>query len=201
MPVRISPVRSRVGQNGEFPLLDIPGTEKKSGNRKERKKQKRKQKKQAEIEAKHCETSNGFLKGGGHGEENGNGGHEKENGNTQASKRKCWEEPLDKSGLVVLDVGGERYRTSRDAFLKYPNSRLGKLLSSSNLDEILTLCEEYTPSNPPEFFFDKNPENFSVVMELYRSGKLHIPDGAQGKELFKYFPYCCEYSPHRYLTY
>ena len=181
-----------MGQNGEFPLLDIPGTEKKSGNRKERKKQKRKQKKQAEIEARHFETSNGNLK---------SGGHEKENGITQASKNKCWEEPLDKSGLVVLDVGGERYRTSRDAFLKYPNSRLGRLLSSSNIDEILTLCEEYTPSNPPEFFFDKNPENFSVVMELYRSGKLHIPDGAQGKELFKCLTYCCEYSPHRYLTY
>ena len=39
--------------------------------------------------------------------------------------------------------------------------------------------------DPPEFFFDKNPENFASVLEMYRSGKFHIPDGGRGKNNYK----------------
>ena len=175
--MRISPARSRTGQNGEFPLLQIQGTDKKSDKKKGRKKYKQKEKKQTQVETANGKVANGKLKNEDHG---------KENGIPSETKKKCWEEKLDKSSHVILDVGGERYRTSRDVFLKFPNTRLGKLMISSDLDEILTLCEEYTPSNPPEYFFDKNPTNFALVMEMYRSGKLHIPDGEQGRDLIKY---------------
>ena len=80
---------------------------------------------------------------------------------------------------VIIDVGGERYQANRDSFLKYPETRLGRLMKSGSIEEILTLCEEYIPGNPPEYFFDKNPENFPSVLEMYRSGNFHIPDGGQ----------------------
>ena len=81
---------------------------------------------------------------------------------------------------VIIDVGGERFQANRDSFLKYPNTRLGRLMKSSSIQEILSLCEEYIPGNPPEYFFDKNPENFPSVLQMYRTGDFHIPDGGRG---------------------
>ena len=65
--------------------------------------------------------------------------------------------------------------------MKYPKTRLGRLVSARSLEEILALCDEYVPGDPPEFFFDRNPENFPSVLEMYRSGKFHIPDSATCK--------------------
>ena len=86
---------------------------------------------------------------------------------------------------VILDVGGERFIAQRNSLLKYPTTRLGKLMRSSTiqgleikyfeytkysyLDEgILSLCDEFVPGDPPEYFFDKNPENFSAILEMHR---------------------------------
>ena len=85
---------------------------------------------------------------------------------------------------VIIDVGGERFQANRDSFLKHPNTRLGKLMKSTCIEEILSLCEEFIPGNPPEYFFDKNPENFSSVLEMYRSGNFHIPDGGRGSNFY-----------------
>lgn len=70
-------------------------------------------------------------------------------------------------------------------------------MASTNVDQILKLCDEFTPSSPPEYFFDHNPETFagfnieiqiiyhcsqyllSGVLEMYRSGQFHIPDGSR----------------------
>ena len=81
---------------------------------------------------------------------------------------------------VIIDVGGERYQAGKELFTRYPNTRLGKLVSSSDIKEILTLCEEFVPGHTPEFFFDRNPECFGAVLEMYRSGKFHIPDSGKG---------------------
>ena len=71
-------------------------------------------------------------------------------------------------------------------------------MSTDSIKEILMLCEEFIPGDsgdPAEFFFDKvrglrglelifptqNPENFASVLEMYRSGKFHIPDGGRGR--------------------
>ena len=52
--------------------------------------------------------------------------------------------------------------------------------------DILALCEEYVPGEPPEFFFDRNPENFGSILEIYRCMSstlvphhLHIPAGVE----------------------
>ena len=83
---------------------------------------------------------------------------------------------------VIIDVGGERYQACRDLLAKYPHTRLGKIVNSSNIDEILSLCEEFVPGHTPEFFFDRNPECFGAVLEMYRSGKFHIPDSGKGRK-------------------
>ena len=48
-------------------------------------------------------------------------------------------------------------------------SRLGKLMRASTVEEILRYCEEFFPGEPPEFFFDRNPENFPAILDMYRS--------------------------------
>ena len=47
--------------------------------------------------------------------------------------------------------------------------RLGKLMRATSVDEILRYCEEFFPGEPPEFFFDRNPENFPAILDMYRS--------------------------------
>ena len=52
-------------------------------------------------------------------------------------------------------------------------SRLGRLMRAGTVRDILTLCDEFTPGETPEFFFDRNPDNFPAILNLYRTGKLH----------------------------
>ena len=42
------------------------------------------------------------------------------------------------------------------------------LLTILNKQGILTFCDEFVPGDPPEYFFDKNPENFPAILELHR---------------------------------
>ena len=37
------------------------------------------------------------------------------------------------------------------------------------MEEILRYCEEFFPGEPPEYFFDRNPENFPAILDMYRS--------------------------------
>ena len=62
--------------------------------------------------------------------------------------------------------------------------------------EILTYCEEFLPGDPPEFFFDRNPETFPGILDMFRfphsnktlniggfrTGQFHIPDGGRGEK-------------------
>ena len=47
--------------------------------------------------------------------------------------------------------------------------RLGKLMRASSIEEILHYCEEFFPGEPPEYFFDRNPDNFPQILDMYRS--------------------------------
>ena len=93
----------------------------------------------------------------------------------------CFVDEFKPRQYIIFDVGGTRFQGCKDNFVKYPKTRLGRLISSNSIEEILELCDEYTPGDPPEYFFDRNPENFPSVLEMYRSGKFHIPDSARCK--------------------
>ena len=45
-----------------------------------------------------------------------------------------------------------------DNFNIYPNTRLGKLVKAKKVEDILDLCDDYCPGQPPEFFFDRSAE-------------------------------------------
>ena len=41
-------------------------------------------------------------------------------------------------------------------------------MACTNVDQILRLCDEFTPSNPPQYFFDHNPETFAgFYIQIY----------------------------------
>ena len=42
-----------------------------------------------------------------------------------------------------------------DNFNIYPNTRLGKLVKAKKLEDILELCDDFCPGEPPEYFFDR----------------------------------------------
>ena len=42
-------------------------------------------------------------------------------------------------------------------------------MRAASVDEILRYCEEFFPGKPPEYFFDRNPENFPAILDMYRS--------------------------------
>ena len=50
---------------------------------------------------------------------------------------------------------------------------LGLKLDSHVYWKVLELCEEFVPGEVPEYFFDKNPENFPAILDMYR-GVQHV---------------------------
>ena len=42
------------------------------------------------------------------------------------------------------------------------------------MEEVLKLCDEFTPANPSEYFFDRNPDRFPVILNMYRIKELHM---------------------------
>ena len=81
--------------------------------------------------------------------------------------------------FVVIDIGGEKFCARRSLFLAFPSTRLGKLMAASEVSAVLELCEEFTPGSRPEFFFDRSPETFGGILEMYRSGSFHLPEGSR----------------------
>ena len=75
---------------------------------------------------------------------------------------------------MILDVGGRRHKVLESNFNIYPNTRLGKLLTAKTESEILNLCDGYKPGDIPEFFFDRNWHSFNSILDIYRTGVLHL---------------------------
>lgn len=42
-------------------------------------------------------------------------------------------------------------------------------------DEVIDLCDDFCLQEN-EYFFDRHPKSFSVILNFYRSGKLHLVD-------------------------
>ena len=71
----------------------------------------------------------------------------------------------------------------RSSLEQHPVTRLGRLMAAKvsvlphrashgprlqDVAEILTYCEEFVPGDPPEFFFDRNPETFPGILDMFR---------------------------------
>ncbi|CAF0841248.1 unnamed protein product [Brachionus calyciflorus] len=75
---------------------------------------------------------------------------------------------------ALINVGGIRHEILWKSLQNYPNSRLGKLyLFESSCEEIENLCDDVCIEKN-EFFFDRDPNLFLPILNLYRTGKLHF---------------------------
>ncbi|XP_078720102.1 voltage-gated potassium channel regulatory subunit KCNG2-like [Lampetra fluviatilis] len=74
---------------------------------------------------------------------------------------------------VVINVGGIRFAMPWTTLEALPSSRLGKLRSCSSRADILELCDDYDGSSN-EFFFDRHPGAFRLIMSFVRAGKLRL---------------------------
>ncbi|XP_053723858.1 potassium voltage-gated channel subfamily S member 1 [Synchiropus splendidus] len=75
--------------------------------------------------------------------------------------------------LVHINVGGLKKSLCSSTLKKFPDTRLGRLLSCHSEDDILQVCDDYDVQQK-EFYFDRNPGLFPYVIHFYQTGKLHI---------------------------
>ena len=80
------------------------------------------------------------------------------------------DEPDERNGRIVLNVGGIRHETNQSTLKRIPATRLSKLTKSSvHYDPLLN-----------EYFFDRHPGVFAEVLNYFRCGKLHYPTNVCG---------------------
>ncbi|XP_043855416.1 potassium voltage-gated channel subfamily G member 2 [Dromiciops gliroides] len=74
---------------------------------------------------------------------------------------------------VIINVGGIKYRLPWTTLENCPLTRLERLKSCHNHDEIMSVCDDYDVSSN-EFFFDRNPCAFKTIMNFLTAGKLRL---------------------------
>ncbi|NXU50086.1 KCNG2 protein, partial [Turnix velox] len=79
----------------------------------------------------------------------------------------------DRTRFVIINVGGIKYKVPWTTLENCPLTRLGKLKSCNNYDEIMNICDDYDVSCN-EFFFDRNPSAFRTIMTFLTAGKLRL---------------------------
>lgn len=70
------------------------------------------------------------------------------------------------SPRVRLNIGGRIHVTSRSTILKYPETMLAKMLTRPDMAN---------PDEDGSYFFDRNPDLFSYVLDFYRTDKIVYP--------------------------
>jgi len=73
-------------------------------------------------------------------------------------------ELLDDSSAIVLNIGGYLHRTLLTTLLSKPHTRLSRLAVKH-----LNLGREFETER--EYFYDRNPDVFSSIMDYYRTGR------------------------------
>ncbi|XP_005992871.1 potassium voltage-gated channel subfamily S member 3-like [Latimeria chalumnae] len=76
-------------------------------------------------------------------------------------------------GTIKINVGGLKNTVAENVILKFPSTRLGKLLICDSVEAILELCDDYD-ADEEEYYFDRNPSLFAYVLNFYYTGKLHV---------------------------
>ncbi|XP_048830827.1 potassium voltage-gated channel subfamily F member 1 [Brienomyrus brachyistius] len=79
---------------------------------------------------------------------------------------------------IVVNIGGVRQVLYGDVLNRYPETRLAELLNCSpgNVDAISSLCDDYDPGKG-EFYFDRDPDAFKCIVEVYYFGEVHMKRG------------------------
>lgn len=69
---------------------------------------------------------------------------------------------------VVINVGGIRYETYKSTLKNIPDTRLSWLTETTEQNA------DYDPETG-EYFFDRHPGIFNMILNYYRTGRLHVP--------------------------
>ncbi|KAG7460575.1 hypothetical protein MATL_G00200150 [Megalops atlanticus] len=79
---------------------------------------------------------------------------------------------------IVVNVGGVKQVLPGDVLNRYPETRLAELINntSESFDTILSLCDDYDPGKG-EFYFDRDPDAFKCIIEVYYYGEIHMKRG------------------------
>ncbi|KAK3096031.1 hypothetical protein FSP39_022180, partial [Pinctada imbricata] len=77
----------------------------------------------------------------------------------------------DEMGKIRLNVGGTYFETTSDTLLQRPDTKLGALVKKNknegSVDDL-------------NLFFDRSPEIFNFILDIYRTGQLHLPTNICG---------------------
>ncbi|XP_053550864.1 potassium voltage-gated channel subfamily G member 4 [Bombina bombina] len=74
---------------------------------------------------------------------------------------------------IIINVGGNKYLMPWSTLDEFPMTRLGKLRFCSSYEEIIQICDDFDEDNN-EFFFDRNPCAFSMIVSFLAAGKLRL---------------------------
>ncbi|XP_072321360.1 voltage-gated potassium channel regulatory subunit KCNG4-like [Eucyclogobius newberryi] len=80
---------------------------------------------------------------------------------------------VDHTAQALINVGGNRYAFPWSTLERFPQSRLGRLRFCTTPEEISRLCDDYDETRK-EYFFDRNPTAFRVILNFLAAGKLRL---------------------------
>lgn len=74
--------------------------------------------------------------------------------------------------IIRLNVGGVIFETYRSTLTEYSDTLLGKMFSPQN--QTLAAHRRKVINGKAEYFFDRNPRAFAIILDFYRTGKLDL---------------------------
>eukprot|EP00093_Oithona_nana_P009995 09995.XXX_273815_276540_1 [CDS] Oithona nana genome sequencing. len=83
-------------------------------------------------------------------------------------------EDINEDQVVCLDVGGDRHFIKRGFLIRFPSTRLGRVARATTTKAAMEHCSIFYDKAVPEYFFDRNPENFSSILDIYRTNMFHL---------------------------
>lgn len=79
---------------------------------------------------------------------------------------------VDSDSALHINVGGNKHLIRNCLLTRFPKTMLG-IFVSSNHENRMKFCHLFF-SNRAEYFFDRSSTNFDAILNLYRTGQLHI---------------------------
>ncbi|XP_035277131.1 potassium voltage-gated channel subfamily F member 1-like [Anguilla anguilla] len=79
---------------------------------------------------------------------------------------------------IAVNIGGVKHVLTGDLLNRYPETFLAELVNNSSecFDTVASLCDDYD-TGKGEIYFDRDPDMFKCIMELYYYGEIHIKRG------------------------
>lgn len=115
-------------------------------------------------------------------------------------------EEREPDSTVFLNVGGKRFEVLWHTLGQFQSSRLGRLHDCISNTAMLEICDRYILADS-EFFFDRSPRHFESILNLYRTGQLHLMEGVCVQAFAEELAYwglddlhlepCCQYAFYR----